>query len=68
MEINKPYRAIPVSYTHLDVYKRQECTGLIPTPPINEAQAEAYTDIYTIPKPSKETFPSQQQKGKNASK
>ena len=24
-----------------------ECTGLIPTPPLSEA----YTDIYTIPKP-----------------
>lgn len=50
------------------VASASECTGLIPTPPINEAQAEAYTDIYTIPKPSKETFPSQQQNGKNASK
>ena len=28
-----------------------ECTGLIPTPPLSESEAEAYTDIYTIPKP-----------------
>lgn len=27
-----------------------ECTGLIQIPPENEAQAEAYTDIYTVPK------------------
>ena len=25
----KPGRIMPVSYTHLDVYKRQECTGLL---------------------------------------
>ncbi len=30
-----------------------ECTGLIPTPPVNEEEAEAYTDLYTIPKPAK---------------
>ena len=28
-----------------------ECTGLIPTPPNNEGEAEAYTDIYNIPQP-----------------
>lgn len=28
-----------------------ECTGLIPTPPLSEGEAESYTDIYTIPKP-----------------
>ena len=28
-----------------------ECTGLIPTPPSNEGEAEAYTDIYSIPQP-----------------
>lgn len=28
-----------------------ECTGLIPTPPLSESEAESYTDIYTIPKP-----------------
>ena len=26
------------------------CTGLIQIPPENEAEAEAYTDIYTVPK------------------
>ncbi len=28
-----------------------ECTGLIPTPPISDNEAESYTDIYAIPKP-----------------
>lgn len=28
-----------------------ECTGLIPTPPEDEQQSEAYADLYTIPKP-----------------
>ena len=26
-----------------------DCTGLMPTPPINEAEAEAYTQLYNIP-------------------
>ena len=52
-----------VSYTHLDVYKRQdltsedpitvasstECTGLVRTPAVTEAQAESYQDLYTVP-------------------
>lgn len=29
-----------------------ECTGLIGTPPQNEAEMESYADIYTIPKPT----------------
>lgn len=49
------------------VASASECTGLIPTPPVNEAQAESYTDIYTIPKPSKEVFSSQSKKGKHLS-
>ena len=27
-----------------------ECTGLMQTPPQNNAEAEAYADIYTVPK------------------
>ncbi len=26
-----------------------DCTGLIPTPPLSEAEAESYQDIYDIP-------------------
>lgn len=28
-----------------------ECTGLVPTPPITENEAESYTDLYSIPQP-----------------
>ena len=31
-----------------------ECTGLIPTPPESEPESEAYSDLYTIPKPDAE--------------
>lgn len=27
-----------------------ECTGLIPTPPLSEPEAESYLDLYDIPK------------------
>ncbi|NLH02447.1 MAG: hypothetical protein GX488_11340 [Clostridiales bacterium] len=33
------------------VVSSMDCTGLIQTPPANEEEAEAYTDIYDIPKP-----------------
>ena len=26
-----------------------ECTGMIPTPPLTEEQEEAYSDIYSVP-------------------
>lgn len=29
-----------------------ECTGLIPTPPESEPEAEAYTDLYAVPRPA----------------
>lgn len=28
-----------------------ECTGLIPTPPEADSEADSYSDLYTIPKP-----------------
>ncbi len=34
-----------------DIVSTTECTGLIPTPPVSEAEAEAYTNLYSIPKP-----------------
>jgi len=27
-----------------------DCTGLIPTPPANDEEQEAYSDIYAVPK------------------
>ena len=32
-----------------DVASATECTGLMPTPPLNEAEAESYSKIYDIP-------------------
>ena len=29
-----------------------ECTGLIPTPPVSDEEAEAYTELYAIPQPA----------------
>lgn len=34
-----------------NVVSGMECTGLVPTPPENEQESDAYTDLYTIPKP-----------------
>jgi hypothetical protein len=34
-----------------DVVSATECTGLIPTPPRSESEAESYTDIYLVPCP-----------------
>jgi hypothetical protein len=28
-----------------------ECTGLIPTPPLTDEEADSYTDLFHIPKP-----------------
>lgn len=30
-----------------------ECTGLIPTPPQSDEEADSYTDIYTVPNQGK---------------
>lgn len=32
-----------------------ECTGLVPTPPENETESEAYAELYPIPQPQKKT-------------
>ncbi|MCY1713546.1 hypothetical protein [Caproiciproducens galactitolivorans] len=36
------------------IVSSMDCTGLIQTPPANEEEADAYTDIYDIPKPVNE--------------
>lgn len=35
------------------VVSQTECTGLISVPPQDEDEAEAYTEIYTVPKNDK---------------
>ena len=45
-----------------------ECTGLMQIPPENEAQAEAYNDIYTVPKAVNEKGRYRHKRIKNRSK
>ncbi len=37
------------SYTSLDVASTMDCTGMIPTPPLTEEEAENYGDLYSVP-------------------
>ena len=37
----------------MDVASATECTGLMPTPPADDAQAESYTELYPVPQPPK---------------
>ncbi len=36
-------------YQGLNIESQMECTGMIPTPPIDEAQLDGYHDIYSVP-------------------
>ena len=36
------------------VASSMDCTGPIPTPPTSEAEAESYTELYTIPRPEQD--------------
>lgn len=39
-------------FAHLDfVASSSDCTGLVPTPPCNEEEAESYAQLHNIPKP-----------------
>ncbi len=37
------------SYSSLDVASQTDCTGMVPTPPLTEVEAENYGDIYSMP-------------------
>lgn len=41
------------AYSTDTVVSSNECTGLIQTPPTSESEAEAYAELYTVPKPVK---------------
>ncbi len=41
-----------------------ECTGLVPTPPESEQESEAYSDLYTIPKPDAKQMENPKNKSK----
>lgn len=36
-------------YLSLDITSATECTGMVPTPPLTEAEAEGYSDICSMP-------------------
>jgi hypothetical protein len=36
-------------YQGVNIGSQTECTGMIPTPPMNEVQQEGYHDIYSVP-------------------
>lgn len=36
-------------YQGLNVESQTECTGMIPTPPIDDVQQDGYHDIYSVP-------------------
>ncbi len=36
-------------YSGLNIGSQTECTGMIPTPPMNEVQKDGYHDIYSVP-------------------
>jgi hypothetical protein len=46
------------NYVSLDIASTTECTGMIPGPPLDDAQVDAYSEIYSVP----------QQKAYNAKK
>lgn len=36
-------------YVSLDISSANECTGMVPTPPLTEAEVEGYSDVYSVP-------------------
>lgn len=36
-------------YQGLNIESQTECTGMIPTPPIDDVQLDGYHDIYSVP-------------------
>jgi len=47
-------------YVSLDITSATECTGMVPTPPLTEAEVEGYSSVYSVPQ---KRVP---QKGKNS--
>lgn len=36
-------------YTSPDISSATECTGMVPAPPLTEAEVEGYADVYAAP-------------------
>lgn len=47
----KPKSNVDIIYDSNTVVSATDSTGLIPTPPQTEAEAESYTEIYDVPQP-----------------
>ncbi len=48
-DADKAERVEQIYNEMFSVASATECTGLIPTPPVDKAEADSYTDIYDIP-------------------
>lgn len=40
-----------------DIASATDFTGLIPTPPLDDAQAESYNNLYAVPQQPRKTMP-----------
>ena len=36
-------------YISLDITSACECTGMVPTPPLTEAEVEGWSSVYSVP-------------------
>ena len=48
-KFESPREEIDDDYTSLDIASSTECTGMVPSPPLDEAEVEGYADIYSVP-------------------
>ena len=59
-------------YSGLNIGSQTECTGMIPTPPLNEVQQYGYHDIYSVPQQcstgAQKRYSSKEQKKKSSIK
>lgn len=59
MENQKKNQAIIDSYDYLaNAASAMDCTGLIPTPPMSQAEVDSYNDVYQFEPPSVAISPS----------
>ena len=48
-EKKKREDALNDDYLSLDITSATECTGMVPAPPLTEAEVEGYEDMYSVP-------------------
>jgi hypothetical protein len=47
--VNEPEENAYDYYDIKNIGSQMDCTGMIPTPPLDDAQQEGYHDIYSVP-------------------